>query len=367
MRVSYSALIVVLVRWRPVRAPRALPRETLGDAMGAGHALCRHVAQHQQGAAARLLFGLAAIAVLALMPLVARDLVQGGPLTYGVLLGAFGDRRGRRGACSAPGCADASRSNGSCAGAFAGFAVCAPSRGAERHAWLTVAGMAARRRLLGAGAGALQRHRAAVDAALGGRPGALALSDGDLRRHGAGQLDLGRASPSATGPAMRCCLAAACMLAGGADRLRLPLPEPTTLEPRPAQPLDGAARSRIDIKPRSGPIVITIEYMIREEDVPEFLAVMAERRRVRRRDGARHWTLLRDLEDPEFWMERYHTPDLARLHPPQPAHHAGRRRSRRADQSAARGPKPPRVHRMIERQTGSLPAPFPSESQETSL
>ena len=36
------------------------------------------------------LFGLAAIAVQALMPLAARDLVQGGPVTFGLLLGAFG-------------------------------------------------------------------------------------------------------------------------------------------------------------------------------------------------------------------------------------------------------------------------------------
>ena len=37
---------------------------------------------------------------------------------------------------------------------------------------------------------------------------------------------------------------------------------------------------------------------------------MAERRRIRRRDGARQWTLLRDLADPELWIERYQTPDL---------------------------------------------------------
>lgn len=35
-------------------------------------------------------FGVAAIAVQALMPLIVGDLIQGGPLTYGLLLGAFG-------------------------------------------------------------------------------------------------------------------------------------------------------------------------------------------------------------------------------------------------------------------------------------
>src|SRR3546814_8975805 len=35
---------------------------------------------------------------------------------------------------------------------------------------------------------------------------------------------------------------------------------------------------------------------------------MADRRRIHRRDGARHWTLMRDLADPRLWVERYHLP-----------------------------------------------------------
>ena len=55
----------------------------------------------------------------------------------------------------------------------------------------------------------------------------------------------------------------------------------------------------LDLEPRSGPIVIEITYTIEPGDMPAFLAVMAERERMRRRDGARHWTLLRDLEHPD--------------------------------------------------------------------
>ncbi len=64
----------------------------------------------------------------------------------------------------------------------------------------------------------------------------------------------------------------------------------------------------VPIEPRSGPVVITIEYIIRAEDILEFLAAMAERRRIRRRDGALNWRLLRDLADPRIWIERYETP-----------------------------------------------------------
>jgi hypothetical protein len=113
-------------------------------------------------------------------------------------------------------------------------------------------------------------------------------------------------------------------------------------------------------------VVITIEYIIRQEDVREFLAAMAERRRVRRRDGARHWTLLRDLADPELWIERYHTPTwLDYVRHNQRITQADAEIGERV-RALHRGTTPPRVHRMIERQTGSLPAPFPSPGLGTS-
>jgi hypothetical protein len=92
--------------------------------------------------------------------------------------------------------------------------------------------------------------------------------------------------------------------------------------------------------------------------VVAFLAVMEERRRIRRRDGARHWTLLRDLENPAIWIERYHNPtwlDYVRHN----------QRITQADAAVGewlrelhQGPDRPRVRRMIERQTG-MPAPDP--------
>src|SRR3546814_7463632 len=87
---SYVGLIAVRARWRPVRAPRLLPRERLGDAMGAG---LRYVATSPNLRTVlirALLFGSAASAIPSLMPVVARQLITGGPLVYGALLGAFG-------------------------------------------------------------------------------------------------------------------------------------------------------------------------------------------------------------------------------------------------------------------------------------
>ena len=106
----------------------------------------------------------------------------------------------------------------------------------------------------------------------------------------------------------------------------------------------------MEIEHRSGPIVITIDYRIREEDVREFLALMAERRRIRRRDGARHWHLLRDLAEPELWTERYDTPtwlDYVRQ-----AQRITQADARIVDRlrELHRGAEPPQVRRRIERQ-----------------
>jgi MFS family permease len=148
-------------------------------------------------------------------------------------------------------------------------------------------------------------------------------------------------------------MAAGALVAGAALGLPLRLPELQTLNLDPLNRLI-EPNLAIDIRSRSGPIVISIEYRIREEDVEAFLAIMTERRRIRRRDGARYWTLLRDLANPQIWIERYHSPtwlDYMRHN----------QRQTYADAAVGdklrilhQGPNPPRVQRMIEGQTGGL-------------
>ena len=84
-----------------------------------------------------------------------------------------------------------------------------------------------------------------------------------------------------------------------------------------------------------------------------FLTVMAERRRIRRRDGARNWHLLRDLADRTRWIERYHVPtwvDYVR-------HNQRRTRADAAISEELRrlhqGTWPPPIARMLERDIGA--------------
>jgi hypothetical protein len=107
----------------------------------------------------------------------------------------------------------------------------------------------------------------------------------------------------------------------------------------------------VPIEPRSGPIVVTIEYRIAPADLPQFLAAMDERKRIRRRDGARHWTLLRDLMDPELWIERYHVATwLDYVRHNQRRTHADTENSN-AILALHRGEGAPVINRRIERQT----------------
>jgi hypothetical protein len=123
----------------------------------------------------------------------------------------------------------------------------------------------------------------------------------------------------------------------------------------------------VPIEARSGPIVVTIEYRIAEENVTAFLTAMSERRRIRRRDGARGWTLLRDLGAPELWTERYDVATWTDM-----IRHNQRRTQADAESfdeilALHEGPEPPRIRRLIERQTGSLPtghAPAPHDIAE---
>src|SRR5690606_11452726 len=88
--VSYVPLLVVLARWRPYREPRLLPREGLRNAMAAG---VRYVALSPAIRTVLLraaVFGIGSVSIMALLPVVAAHVVSGGPLTYGLLLGAFG-------------------------------------------------------------------------------------------------------------------------------------------------------------------------------------------------------------------------------------------------------------------------------------
>jgi len=59
------------------------------------------------------------------------------------------------------------------------------------------------------------------------------------------------------------------------------------------------------VDPDAGPILVTIAYSVRHEDVTTFIEAMAAVGRVRRRTGARRWALFRDPVAPDQFLESF--------------------------------------------------------------
>lgn len=350
--VTYFGLIAVLLRWRPPPVQRRLPREGLVVAMGAG---LRYVAMSPNLRVVMvraMCFGLTANAAPALMPLVARDLVGGGPLTYGVLLGAFGIGAVIGGLSSGR---LRSRLTTEAMIRLASLALAIGTAVTAFSPYLAVTIGA----LMIAGASwvlALSTFNITTQLASPRWVVARALSVYQMVAFGgmaAGAWALGRIAEHHSVSAallIGAVVQAAVVLIG----FLLPLPEAEDLNLDPISQWT-EPDTAIQLEPRSGPVVITIEYRVAAANIVNFLAAMTERRRIRRRDGAHGWTLLRDLHDPELWIERYHVAtwlDYVR--------HNQRRTHADAEnwatlQGLQKPGEPFRVHRMIERQTGSLP------------
>ncbi|MET0363208.1 MAG: MFS transporter [Sphingobium sp.] len=359
--VSYVGLIAVLARWRPDTPPRTLPRERLGVAMGAG---IRYVAMSppiRRVMIRAALFGLAAAGVPAMMPLIARDVIGGGPVTFGLLSGAFGI--GAVGGALLSGQLRRRLTTERITQvAGTALAVGAGSAGLSSYLAITLIALAL------AGAGwvlALSTFNVSVQMSSPRWVVARALALYQMAAFGAmaGGSWLFGVIADHHGPVAALHVAAAIQIAGVFIGMRIPLqaisdanldPQDRWQEPEIAVPLE----------PRSGPIVITIEHRIAAPNIMAFLTAMSERRRIRLRDGARDWTLMRDLADPELWIERYHVPtwlDYVR-------HNKRRTHADLANSEELRRlhttDQDPVVHRMIERQTGSLPVTRATSPQE---
>ncbi len=359
--VSKIGLVSVLARWRPPPDPRVLPRETLGVAVAAGLRYVWMSPAIRTVLVRGAVFGFGSSAVSALMPVVARDLIGGGPLTYGLLSGAFGVGA-IGGGISNEWLRQRLSTESIVRLASVCCAIAAAVFGMSTHLWL---GMLM---LIIAGAAwvvALSTFNVAVQLATPRWVVARALSIYQTATFGGMAVGSWVLGVLAENQGVRVALLTAGIItfSGAVLGRWLPLSQTVHLKLDPLRPMFDA-ETVVPIDSRTGPVVISVEYQIREQDIVEFLTLMSERRRIRRRDGARNWALLRDLADPEIWIERYKTAtwlDYIRHNTRMTHDDAGVFKRLRELHC---GPDAPAVRRLLERQTGS--SPF-GQSEELSI
>jgi len=356
---SYIGLIVVLATWKRHVPRPVLPPETIGAAMFAGLRYVGMAPAISSVLVRSLAFGLAASGIWALMPLVARDLIGGDALVFGVMLGAFGIGAVAA-ALSNAWLHHRYRNEPIVTAATLVFAAMTAVVAASRTLWLTLPALL----LIGAGwVLALSSFNITVQTSSPRWVVGRTLAIYQMATFGGiavGSWAWGETAAAST-VANALLFASLAMVATALLGLRHRLPqwERQSLEPSHSWP---EPRVALDLVPQSGPVVVTIEYRVSDEDQAAFIVAMREVRRIRRRDGARRWMLLQDVGDPERWIERFHSPtwlDHMRHH------HRVTMADRQIETHARafhRGPEPPRISHLLER-----PPTAPPRTRKTDI
>ena len=106
----------------------------------------------------------------------------------------------------------------------------------------------------------------------------------------------------------------------------------------------------IDADAKKGPAITSIEYRIDTKNSEQFLQAMKEVKRIRHRDGAIRWNLLRDSADPERYVEVFVTESWGEHLRQHERITAEDREAERGAQAFHIGDKPPKITHLIAEQ-----------------
>jgi MFS family permease/quinol monooxygenase YgiN len=333
----------LILTWRTQPKTSALPGERFVGAMRVGVNFARQSPRLKVVLLRVFLFFFQSTALLALLPLVARDMHGGGPTTFTLMFAALG-----AGAVVAAlrfphwrarWTRDQFVAAGTVAHALLSVLivyvhelwVALPAMALVGMAWISVANSLTITAQLVLPDWVRARGMAIYQTALMGGSAAGALLWGQVASWS--NVPAAVAAAAALGVAMLLLLRKV-SLEGSAD------PDYT---PTPTRPLEPA----VGVEPDDGPVMVTVEYEIDPARAADFIDVMQRTRRARLRQGALSWGLFRDAAQPgrfieyfvdENWIE--HQRRLERFS----AFDADLRVQRLAFH---RGDEPPRVKRYI--------------------
>ncbi len=348
--VMYIPLLVVLFLWKRKQEPSRLPPERLRRAIVSGVRYIVNSPSIRIVLVRTFVTGFAGGSISALMPLVARDLLHGGPQMYGIMLGAFGMgavlgalnigavRRRLSGEASVRWCALIIAVSTVVVAVSRMPVVTAAALVIAGAAWMLAVALFNIGVQLSAPRWVAGRSLAIFQAAIAG---GIAVGSW-VWGHAADGFGVDNA-----------------LLISGVMMLVSPLLGIWLRMPSIGGPNDAAEwladpEVRLPLTGRSGPVVIEVEYRVDQLDARAFHGLMQQVQLSRQRNGAYGWSIARDIADPELWTERYMCPTwldyLRQRNRPTQSERALHQRAMKFH----RGPEPVRVRRMLERPFGSV-------------
>lgn len=303
--IANIGVFISALSWQRAEASHALPPETVGGAIAAGIRYA-WLSQVQTRILVRAIaFNFSASAMMGLMPLVVSGLLEGEASAYGLLFGAFG--AGAVGAAFIAPRFHAGLSRE--AQAHVGFISFAASLALMALSSTLVLSMPFA--AIGGAAWMLVQSGFSADVQMASPRWVVSRCQAILHSVLFGSIALGSWvwGELAGSFGISVSLLASAVVLAGSSLVGLVLPmrdfDALGLEPHARMAVPD---TKIDIRPNSGPIITTVEYRIQEEDLAAFFELMERRKRQRSRDGARRWTLTRDIQNSDSWFERYRLP-----------------------------------------------------------
>lgn len=297
---SFVGVITVLFHWKRGHQFSELPAERVVGAMRAGLRFTRHSAELQAAVARGLGFFLFASASWALLPLVAKQLPDGGPQAFGTLVASVG-AGAVLGALVLPTLREKLSRDRLVAGATLVYALCLWALATLDGLWLLALVMAASGM---AWITVLSSLQVAAQMALPNwvrSRGLAVFMSSFMGSMALGSLCWGKlAEMHSLGFSLTVAAVGAVVAAlltwrwkiGGADSLDL---SPAMHWPSPPM---------VDVHDR-GPVLVTIEYDVQAERVAEFLGLIHKLGKQRRRDGAFVWGVYEDTELRGHFVETF--------------------------------------------------------------
>lgn len=294
-----SISAIVIMRWRRAYVPDPLGRERLGSAMRVGLQFVMQSARLKSVLLRIFLFFFHSTGLLALLTLVARDLEGGGASTFTVLLAAMGAgaifaamllprvRTCVSGDIVVLVGAVVQAASAMVVATTSSIYIAVPAMFAGGMAWISTANSLSVSAQMALPDWVRARGMATYQMAIMGGSAAGAAVWGQVATVTSVKISL-LASGVAGVVSM---LVAHCLRADSG------IEEDLT-------PSRHLKRPVADNPPRSGQIVVQIEYWIKPSDAAAFLALMQESRRSRLRQGAVGWKLLHDLSEPGRFVEQ---------------------------------------------------------------